>query len=529
MIETLVDLILQSAARDGSAAAIRHNSQTLTYVELAASVRAFASGIAATGLRRNDRVAVFAGKRPETVIAAFGASLAGGVFVPVNTLLKPPQVAYILKDCNVRVLVTTPSRLSDLGEVLGDCPDLRTVVLMDDTALPGTPAALEVLPFAGIASAPDGRRLPRIVASDMAAIMYTSGSTGKPKGVVLSHGNMTVGAVSVATYIGNVPEDRILAALPLSFDAGLSQLTTGFYAGSCVVLHDYLLPQDIVRTVARERITGITGVPPLWMQLAEQKWTAAGANGLRYFANTGGKMPRETLARLRAIFPAASPFLMYGLTEAFRSTYLPPAEVDRRPDSIGKAIPNVEVMVVHEDGSACAPGEVGELVHRGPLVSLGYWNDPERTAKRFRPAPGRPDGIPLKEMAVYSGDSVRMDEDGYLYFVGRMDDMIKTSGYRVSPAEVEEVVYDSGLVSEVLALGIGHPRLGHGIVLVAKARQPGEEPSDALLAFMRPQVPNYMVPQAVFWRDILPRNANGKLDRKTLTAELADLFQGKSG
>lgn len=528
MFETLADLILQPGTRDGTAPALRHKSQTTTYVELGDAVRAFAAGAIASGLERNDRVAVFAGKQPETVVAAFGASLAGGVFVPVNTLLKPPQVAYILKDCNVRMLVTTESRLGDLRDVLGDCPDLRTVVLVDGAEAGELPGNQALVPWERITQVPATAPLPRLVASDMAAIMYTSGSTGMPKGVVLSHANMVVGALSVAAYIGNAADDRILAALPLSFDAGLSQLTTAFSAGACVVLHDYLLPQDIVRIVEREQVTGITGVPPLWMQLAEQKWPDAARRTLRYFANTGGKMPRETLARLREIFPSAKPFLMYGLTEAFRSTYLPPGQVDERPDSIGKAIPNVEVMVVREDGSLCGPGEVGELVHRGPLVSLGYWNDPERTAKRFRPAPGRPEGIPLTEMAVYSGDSVRMDEDGYLYFVGRMDDMIKTSGYRVSPAEVEEVVYDSGLVSEVAALGIAHPRLGHGIVLVAKAREAGQEPTDALLAHLRPQVPNYMVPQAVFWRDTLPRNANGKLDRKTLTAELADLFQEKS-
>ena len=227
----------------------------------------------------------------------------------------------------------------------------------------------------------------------MAAIFYTSGSTGRPKGVVLSHRNLIVGAESVSNYLGNDQDDVILSALPLSFDAGFSQLTTAFSVGAHVVLLNYLLPADVIQLCARHRVTGLTCVPPLWIQIADQDWPADAARYLRYFANTGGRMPKATLDRLRSVFPAARPFLMYGLTEAFRSTYLDPAEVDRRPDSIGKAIPNAEILVVRPDGSLCDPGEEGELVHRGALVAMGYWNDPERTAERFRPAPVRESGV----------------------------------------------------------------------------------------------------------------------------------------
>ena len=408
------------------------------------------------------------------------------------------------------------------------CPRLRRIIIIDGNDSASLDSGVEVLDFRSVCESSDSRKWPRIICSDMAAIMYTSGSTGLPKGVVLSHANMTIGAQSVSHYLDNSSEDRILAVLPLSFDAGLSQLMTGFHAGASVILLDFLLARDVVRIVEREQITGITGVPPLWMQLAEQKWPAGCTDNVRYFANTGGKMPRETLGHLRKIFPNAKPYLMYGLTESFRSTYLPPSEVDKRPDSMGKAIPNVEVMVVAGDGSLCRPGQVGELVHRGPLVSLGYWNDPERTAFRFRPAPGQPPGLPNPELAVWSGDSVKMDDDGYLYFVGRMDEMIKTSGYRVSPAEVEEVVYDSGLVSEVAAIGVPHQRLGMGIVLIAKPKNVGEEPTDELLAHIRSQVPNYMVPLAVYWRESLPRNANGKLDRRAMSEELTDPLTGNA-
>lgn len=519
MIETLAQLISQATDRDPDAPAIRYKSASTSYAELAHAVDKVASGLAAIGIERNDRVAVFAGKQPDSVISLFATSLAGGVFVPINALFKAPQVTYILNNCNVRVLVTTQARYDDLATVLPNCPDLRHVVIIDNDSPAPAKSGPEVHRWKELCTSKTTAR-PRVIGSDMAAIMYTSGSTGHPKGVVLSHANMIIGAQSVAHYLDNSPEDRILAVLPLSFDAGLSQLTTGFCAGSCVILHDYLLARDVVRIVEREQVTGITGVPPLWMQLAEQDWPAGSTDSVRYFANTGGKMPGDTLTQLRRIFSKARPFLMYGLTESFRSTYLPPDEVDARPDSMGKAIPNVEVMVVSSDGELCAPGQVGELVHRGPLVSLGYWNDPERTAARFRAAPGQPAGLPNPELAVWSGDSVKMDDDGFLYFVGRIDDMIKTSGYRVSPAEVEEVAYDSGLVAEAAALGLPHPRLGQRIVLIVKSKSSDITPTEELLSHIRRQLPNYMVPAAVYWNDTLPRNANGKLDRRAMISWL---------
>lgn len=364
----------------------------------------------------------------------------------------------------------------------------------------------------------------RVIDTDMAAILYTSGSTGNPKGVVLSHRNMVAGAKSVSQYLENSPADRILAVLPFSFDAGLSQLTTAFAVGAKVVLINYLLARDAVRTCAEEGITGITGVPPLWIQLAELDWPAAASKSMRYFANTGGHMPRATLDRLRKVFPAAKPFLMYGLTEAFRSTYLDPAEVDRRPDSIGKAIPNAEILVVRPNGELCEPDEPGELVHRGALVAMGYWNDPERTAERYRPAPGRPAGICLPEIAVWSGDIVRRDEDGFLYFIGRRDEMIKTSGYRVSPTEVEEIVYSSGLVGAAAAIGVPHPKLGQAIVIVASAPAGSHLDTEALLVHCQHAMPLYMVPLRIVERADLPRNPNGKIDRKMLAGDFAELF-----
>jgi len=235
-------------------------------------------------------------------------------------------------------------------------------------------------------------------------------------------------------------------------------------------------------------------------------------------------MPRTTLDKLRRALPNAAPYLMYGLTEAFRSTYLPPSEVDRRPDSIGKAIPNAEILVVREDGSLCGPGEPGELVHRGALVAMGYWNDPERTAERYRPAPGQDSALPIPELAVWSGDTVRMDEDGFLYFVGRRDEMIKTSGYRVSPTEVEEVVYGCGGVGEAVALGIPHPTIGQAVVIVATAAGAAPLEEAEVIAHCRRELPPFMVPHRVIGQAALPRNPNGKIDRKALAEENRDLF-----
>jgi acyl-CoA ligase (AMP-forming) (exosortase A-associated) len=364
-----------------------------------------------------------------------------------------------------------------------------------------------------------------VIDTDMAAILYTSGSTGKPKGVVLSHRNMVAGAKSVAQYLENRPQDRILSALPLSFDAGFSQLSTAFHAGASVALINYLLPRDVVTAIERYAITGLTAVPPLWIQLAQLGWSKARPS-LRYIANTGGRMPKATLDQLRAALPQTLVYLMYGLTESFRSTYLPPSELDRRPDSIGKAIPNAEVLVVREDGSLCDANEPGELVHRGALVSLGYWNDPVKTAERFKPAPGQPSGLVMPEIAVWSGDTVRRDEEGFLYFISRRDEMIKSSGYRVSPTEVEEVVYGTGLVGEVAALGIEHPVLGQAIVVVATSSANSELDSVAVIAKCRERLPAFMVPARIIERKgSLPRNPNGKIDRKLLAQELAGLFE----
>jgi acyl-CoA ligase (AMP-forming) (exosortase A-associated) len=521
MAQLIHEFIFASAREVPERQALSYQGVGLNYGALAQMVQQAAHAWLAHGLASGDRLAVFLEKREETVAAMFGAAAAGGVFVPVNPVLKPDQVAYILADCNVRILVTSRERLKLLAGALTACPDLRTIIVI------GSMEGLE--PIEGVQlhswresmnSAPPRHPHARID-GDMAAILYTSGSTGKPKGVILSHRNLVAGAESVSSYLGNTPEDRILCVLPLSFDYGLSQLTTAFAVGACAVLLNHLLLRDVLDAVDRDRITGLAGVPPLWIQLADLSWHHA--RRLRYITNSGGVMPQHVVKSLRRALPHVQIYLMYGLTEAFRSTYLAPEQLDVRPESIGKAIPNAEIMVLRQDGSPCGANEPGELVHRGALVSLGYWNDVARTAERFRPLPALASGLPLPELAVWSGDTVRSDEDGYLYFIGRNDEMIKTSGYRVSPAEVEEVAYASGLATEVAAFGVPHAVLGQAIVLVAVgAALDGE----ALLAACKQALPAYMVPSRVDMRaQPLPRNPNGKIDRKALAQTLVHEVQ----
>ncbi len=515
----LHELLSVAAERDAEAPALTSAGSTWNYAQVQSAVQGFAHGLLGLGIGRGQRVGIYLEKRFEMVVACFGAAAAGAVFVPVNPLLKPEQVGFILQDCNVRVLVTSSERLATLRPALGNCPDLRHVVVVDAQAAGS--GTLKVTPWNEVvAAAPCAAH--RVIDTDMLAILYTSGSTGRPKGVVLSHRNMVAGAKSVAHYLQNRPTDTLLAALPLSFDAGFSQLTTAFHAGARVVLINYLFPRDVLKALESERVTGLTAVPPLYIQLAGLSWPQGIDRHLRYFANTGGRMPRETLNALRRQVPSAKPFLMYGLTEAFRSTYLPPEEVDRRPDSIGKAIPNAEILVLRENGTECNAGEPGELVHRGALVGMGYWGDAEKTAERYRPLPtgtaGRETGLVLPEIAVFSGDVVRRDEEGFLYFIGRRDEMMKTSGYRVSPTEVEEVLYATRLVGECAAFGVEHDTLGQAIQVVATPPEGSTAvDTDRLLTECRGRLPAYMVPHGIASvPGPLPRNPNGKIDRRAL-------------
>lgn len=520
LLHELVEVMSESTP---DAPALFHKKASLSFKQLRDEMTSFAQRICGMGLQENERIAVYLPKQFEAVIGFFGGAAAGGVVVPINPMLKLHQVAHILRDCNVKMLVTSGQRAKQLSEVLSECPDLRRVILtshIEGLQLPDTIAI----------SAWDEQQsesplqVPVRIDSDMAAILYTSGSTGSPKGVVLSHANMVAAAESSADFLKLTADDRLLAILPLSFDYGLSQLTTAYFAGASVVLMDYLLPREVVQAVVKFSVTGISAVPTIWNQLAVLDWPSEAQESLRYITTSGGAAQRATLKRLKDALPETEIFQMYGLTEAFRSAYLPPDEFEARPGSVGKALPNVELMIVREDGSRCNPNEPGELVHRGSLVAMGYWNDTEKTNQRFRRAPGQLEGAPIPEMAVYSGDQMRMDEEGYLYFESRKDEMIKTSGYRVSPTEVEEVVFDSGLVAEVVAIGVTHTELGQAIVLLVHPADENINDTSIYLKYCQKELPTFMVPACIEISRDLPRNPNGKIDRATLRRQYADFF-----
>jgi acyl-CoA ligase (AMP-forming) (exosortase A-associated) len=491
-----LDHLALRGADDAPALLLR--SGALTYEALRARVARLAGWLSSAVPEPGARVACWLPKSELACLLPLAAARAGLVHVPINPLLKRAQVAHILADSGAKLLIANPARLATLEP--GDRGEAEAIEEEEVNARAAQAADLG-------ASSHDSTAL--------AQILYTSGSTGRPKGVMLSHANLWLGAVSVATYLKLLPDDRLLGVMSLSFDYGQNQLLSGWYAGASIAPLDYLTPRDVVKAVARERLTALAGMPPLWVQLVEQEWGAAGAS-LRRLTNTGGALTVDLVRKLRALFPQADLYAMYGLTEAFRSTYLDPALIDEHPTSIGQAIPFAEVMVVGDDGEEAAPGEEGELVHAGPLVAQGYWRDPERTAERFRPAPAwsRYGGV-----AAWSGDRMRRDEQGLLYFVGRRDAMIKTSGNRISPQEIEEAALATGLVAEAAALGVPDARLGQAIHLVARAVGTADEVR--LRQALAQTLPNFMVPQAIHWRSALPISANGMVDRAALALVLA--------
>ncbi|MBB4858514.1 acyl-CoA ligase (AMP-forming) (exosortase A-associated) [Novosphingobium chloroacetimidivorans] len=495
-----LDHLAERGAADAPALVLREG--TINHETLRTRVAALAGWLQARVPQPGARVATWAAKGELTCLMPLAAARAGLVHVPVNPLLKRAQVAHILEDSGAVLLIGTPARLKTLEPE--DLPEGCTV-FEEGAALDEASACGAALP----PSAGDPHAL--------AAILYTSGSTGRPKGVMLSHANMWLGAESVAQYLELGPDDRALAVLPLSFDYGQNQLLSTWFAGGCVIPLDYLVPRDVVKAVEKHGVTTLAAVPPLWVQLTELEWPAQTAARLRRLTNSGGALTVDLVRRLRALFPQARLFPMYGLTEAFRSTYLDPGLVDEHPTSMGKAIPHAEILVIDEDGQVAADNVEGELVHCGPLVAQGYWQDAERTAERFKPAPA---ASRYGGMAVWSGDRVRRDADGLLYFVGRRDAMIKSAGNRISPQEIEEAALATGLVVEAVALGVPDERLGQAVHLVVRPAPGVDDAAQALPKRLAQDLPNFMQPRLIHWREAMPIGPNGKIDRNGLQQEV---------
>lgn len=489
--------------KDPEATALVTRSGSLSYKMLNHRVGALARWLLGQGFDKGDRVATWLPKTELACIMPLAAVRAGFVHVPINPVLKPAQVGHIVADSGAKLLITNAGRIKSLE----DNPLDTGCVFWNDVTISTEMEDIED-PLDSSETSADIETL--------AAILYTSGSTGRPKGVMLSNANLSLGAISVAQYLKLEKDDRTLCVLPLSFDYGQNQLLSTWYAGGCAYPLDYLTPRDVIKACARDQITTLAAVPPLWVQLVDQDWSEEATAPMRRLTNSGGALTPSLVRQLRAIFGKKTDiYAMYGLTEAFRSTYLDPALINDNPTSMGTAIPFAEIMVASADGTIAAIGEEGELVHAGPLVAQGYWQDAARSAERFKPAP------PASEyggMAVWSGDTVRRDADGLLYFVGRTDNMIKSSGNRISPTEIEEVAVESGFIAEAAAVGVADERLGHAICLYVRPTEveEKEDVEQELRKYLKRNLPNFMHPRDIIVLQEFPKNPNGKIDRNAL-------------
>ena len=460
-----------SAARFGDKTALVAGTTRLSYAELDALSDRLAAGLKARGVGRDDRVLVFLDNCWEAAVAIFATLKAGATFSPINASTKADKLAYIAANCDARAIISQPRLAGIVTEATGLGASFPLVVLTDPH--PGLPDAAD---FGALLETPVTLPLNTGIDVDLAMLIYTSGSTGRPKGVMMTHRNIEAAATSITTYLENTPDDIILNVLPLAFDYGLYQLLMSVKIGATLVLEkSFAFPQAIFATMRNEKVTGFPLVPTMAAMILNMKDLAPGSfPDLRYISNTAAALPPAHIARLRELLPGTTIFSMYGLTECKRCTYLPPARLDDKAGSVGVAIPNTEAFVVDDDGRRVAPGEVGQLVIRGPHVMQGYWANPEATAKALRPGPNP------WEKVLYTGDLFYADADGFLYFVGRTDDIIKTRGEKVAPKEVEAVLSACPGVVESVVVGRSDPVLGQSIHAIVVASDPALTERDVI-------------------------------------------------
>ena len=515
---TFSQLLSDNLAVRSEKQAVVDSDRSTTYGELEAEVATLAGYLMSDGVQPGDRVIVHLRKSISEVVAMFAVARVGAVVVNVNIQWTLEQLGYVADDCRATLMIVERRTADALAKA--GLPSTVTKVLVDGAA----PESNAFVDWRKVHTALPVEAVPR-VDSELAMILYTSGSTGKPKGVMLSHRNLLAGARSVARYLKLGEDDRLLSVLPYSFDYGLNQLTTMMLVGGTVVHQPVAMATEIVRSIQHYAITGLAAVPPLWSQivrLLHEKPTALPT--LRRITNSGGKIPPNILELIPVALPAVDVYLMYGLTEAFRSTYLAPHKFTRQMGSIAQAIPGAEIYVVKHGVGLASPAEEGELVHRGPLVSMGYWERPEATREKIRPCPEL-ESLLGNEPVVYSGDIVTIDDEGDLWFVGRNDAMIKTSGFRLSPEEVEDHVSRSGLVSDVVAFGVHDEHLGEAVHIAVTPLQSLDR--SILLKHCRQTMAHYMVPKEIHvWRGTMPRTASGKLSRPDVVRICCEFLSG---
>jgi len=515
-------LLIRSASRHPSRPAVIHGAECFTYAQLGEAANAFAWHLLSQGLSPGDRVVTLFEKSPANVAAVFGVWQAGGVLVNLNHRLPAGMIRRIMEDCQAGFLVAD---VPSLGALFQDDnpppPSLRSLLVADgpggDGRIPGAVAAERL----------DWRRArpavppPSRISIDLSTIIYTSGSTGRQKGVMLSHLSLVDHVASVTAYLKNVPEDRLISVLPLYFGYGLSQLLTAVGVGASLSLvSSFTFPNEVVDVLERDRITGLAGVPSHFrMLLNYSDLRRRDLSSLRYFTLSGARSPVSLVRQLRRTFPEVAIYLMFGQTEStIRISYLDPAEVDARPSSIGKPMPNVQVYVLGDDGREVGVGEVGELVCRGTNVMMGYWGDPELTVSALRDHPF-PEIGPASEKVLYTGDLVRRDAQGFLYFVGRKDEMIKSGAHRIFPSEVEFALQEIEGVGEVAVVAERDETLGEVVVAYVVTRPQVNSDPRAFLQQCRQRLPAYMVPRRVYFRDALPKTATGKILKAQITGQ----------
>ncbi|CAO3431631.1 class I adenylate-forming enzyme family protein [Azospirillum doebereinerae] len=509
MAHLLHQFLTDTATRDPARTALIAGEARRSFAELDRDSDAVACALQSAGIGRGDRVAVMLENSIEYVAGLFGALKAGAVFVPVNPSTKSDKLAYLLADCGVRALIAPAALARQVLPALSEIPVPPTILWVG----PAIPAEAEGLLYADALAAP--HRLPAdpgLIDQDLAAIMYTSGTTGRPKGVMLTHANFVNTSWAISTYLNNTPDDVVMCVLPLTFGYGLSQILTGARIGFTVVLErSFAFPMETLKRMVQHRITGLPGVPTFFSTLLNlEALKTADLSSLRYITNAAAPLPAAHLRRVHELFPQAAFHSMYGMTECCtRICTLDPADLDVKPASVGRAIPNCETFIADEEGNRLPPGTVGELVVRGANVMRGYWNRPEDTAKRLRSGP-------LGETLLFTGDLFTQDADGHLYFVSRKDDVFKCRGEKVSPKEVENVLYELEAIAEACVVGVPDTADGLAVKAYLVPRDGAVLSEPAIRQHCRGRLESHLVPKFIEIRDALPKTETGKIKRTDL-------------
>ena len=509
----LVQEFLEASARlhPGKVALICGDERP-TYAEIDRRCNQFAHALRAGGFERGDRAIIYLDNSVETVVSIFAVLKAGGVFVVVNPTTKADKLVFLLNNCRATAMVAPAAKLAALREHANDLPHLKTVWTVGGPAGDfGSKIAVRCL--AEASSHPDAAPPAPRIDIDLAALIYTSGSTGMPKGVMLTHLNIISAATSITTYLELQSDEIILNLLPLAFDYGLYQVLMAFKVGATVILHrTFSYPFTIIETMMKEKVTGLPIVPTTSAVLLQMDLKKYEFPHLRYITNTAANLPVEHIQRMRQLFPQVRIYSMYGLTECKRVSYLPPEQIDIRPGSVGRGMPNEEVYIVDDEGQRVGPGVIGELVVRGSNVMKGYWELPEETGKRLRPGP-----LP-GERVLYTGDLFRADEEGYLFFVARKDDIIKSRGEKVAPKEVENVLYSHPSVAEAAVIGIPDPMLGQAIKAYVTLKTGETATAREIQGHCARHLEDFMVPKTIEICEALPKTTTGKISKLALTA-----------